>query len=165
MLKKANVFDVSGEYGIGYTTNTNRAFVFDLEDYDLIRQFVWHEDRTKSGYASVRTTVDGKHKRLSKVLGYEYCDHRNRDTFDNRRKNLRETTKQQNARNHNKPKNNTSGCCGVSWLKNVSKWEAYIWIDNKKKRLGTFENKDDAIAARVKAEKEIYGVTVEKEVV
>ena len=40
MLKKTNVFDVSGEYGIGYTTNTNRAFIFDLTDYDFIRQFV-----------------------------------------------------------------------------------------------------------------------------
>ena len=53
----------------------------------------------------------------------------------------------------------------MSWLKNVSKWEAYIWIDNKKKRLGTFANKEDAIAARVQAEREIYGVTVEKEII
>lgn len=164
MLRKHNVFDVTGDYGIGYTTNTGRAFYFDLDDYDLISQYVWHEDRTKTGYASVRTAVKGKHMRLTQVLGYTFCDHLNRNPFDNRRQNLREATRQQNVRNHNKPKNNTSGCCGVAWMKNVSKWEAYIWINNQKKRLGLFENKEDAVRERVKAEQEVYGVTIEQEV-
>ena len=52
----------------------------------------------------------------------------------------------------------------MSWLKNVSKWEAYIWINNQKKRLGLFDDKEDAIRERIKAEKEIYGVTIEQEV-
>ena len=158
MLKKSNQYDLSGQYGIGYTTNTNRPFFFDLNDYELICGYVWHEDTTASGYSSVRTTKRGKHIRMSTVLGYKYCDHINRDPFDNRRRNLREADKRSNAVNHNLPKNNTSGTCGISWLKNVSKWEAYIWNNCKKKRIGLFENKEEAISARKRAEQQEYGL-------
>ena len=32
--KKSNIYDLSGEYGVGWTSNTNEEFYFDLEDYD-----------------------------------------------------------------------------------------------------------------------------------
>ena len=158
MLKKSNQYDLSGQYGIGYTTNTDRPFCFDLSDYELIREYIWHEDRTSAGYTSVRTTKNGKHIRMSTLLGYTYCDHINRDTFDNRRCNLRETDRRGNAINHKLHKNNTSGICGVSWLKNVAKWEACIWNNCKKRRIGLFENKEDAITARKEAELREYGL-------
>ena len=34
--RKYNTYDLSGEYGIGWTSNTNKEFYFDLEDYDKI---------------------------------------------------------------------------------------------------------------------------------
>ena len=30
---------MSNDYGVGYTTNTNKEFYFDLEDYDLIKEY------------------------------------------------------------------------------------------------------------------------------
>ena len=36
--KKYNTYDLSGEYGIGYTSNGD-TFYFDLEDYDKIKDY------------------------------------------------------------------------------------------------------------------------------
>lgn len=38
--KKFNKYDLSGDFGIGYT-NKNEEFYFDLEDYDLIKNHCW----------------------------------------------------------------------------------------------------------------------------
>lgn len=37
-LKKYNTYDLSGEYGIGYTEK-GEEFYFDLEDYDKIKNY------------------------------------------------------------------------------------------------------------------------------
>ena len=49
-------------------------------------------------------------------------------------------------------KDNTSGHKGVSFNKKTEKWVAFIVIDKKHIHLGTFNNKNDAIFARAKAE-------------
>ena len=38
--KKYNTYDLSGEYGVGYTTKRDE-FYFDLEDYDKIKDYCW----------------------------------------------------------------------------------------------------------------------------
>lgn len=38
--KKYNVYDLSGEYGVGYTYQ-GEEFYFDLEDYDKIKDYCW----------------------------------------------------------------------------------------------------------------------------
>ena len=40
-LQKPNDYDLSGEYGIGYTTK-GEEFYFDLEDYDKIKDIRWY---------------------------------------------------------------------------------------------------------------------------
>ena len=45
---KGNKYDLNREYGIGWTSNTNQEFYFDLEDYDKIKNYTWLE--TDSGY-------------------------------------------------------------------------------------------------------------------
>lgn len=42
-LKKYNIYNLTGEYGIGYTSNTNKEFYFDIEDYDKIKNYCWYE--------------------------------------------------------------------------------------------------------------------------
>lgn len=49
--------------------------------------------------------------------------------------------------------NNTSGCSGVNWDKTHERWVARIYVDGKRKCLGYFKNRDDAVAARKNAEK------------
>tara|TARA_R110000787_G_scaffold257554_1_gene362724 strand:- start:18 stop:554 length:537 start_codon:yes stop_codon:yes gene_type:complete len=79
-------------------------------------------------------------------------DHINRVKSDNRISNLRSVTHSENLRNASMPSTNTSGHVGVFWLKNRSKWRAYIKINQKQINLGVFPDKDDAIKARKVAE-------------
>jgi hypothetical protein len=48
-------------------------------------------------------------------------------------------------------RNNTSGVCGVSWVKARGKWFAHIKIDGRLKNLGLFNNLEEAAAARAEA--------------
>ena len=61
-----------------------------------------------------------------------------------------------------KPKNNTSGTRGVYYNKKSQKWHASICFKRKRIFLGSFFKKEDAIAARKEAEKNIYGKFVEE---
>lgn len=87
----------------------------------------------------------------------DYVDHINRDTFDNRRTNLRACSPQENNWNSNVYRNNSSGVMGVMWDKQRNKWRAFISPNNKQVFLGRFDCIEDAIRARLVAEKENYG--------
>ena len=43
MRKKHNKYDLSGEYGIVYTSN-GEEYWFDKEDYDKIKDYYWRKD-------------------------------------------------------------------------------------------------------------------------
>ena len=58
--------------------------------------------------------------------------------------------------------NNTSGVKGVSWNKRNGKWEAYISLKNKRKWLGCFSDKQDAVNARKEAEEKYFKPILEK---
>lgn len=83
-------------------------------------------------------------------------DHINSNRIDNRIVNLRNVDITNNNRNLTMPSTNTSGVVGVSFYKSRNKWQAKIWNDNKVITLGRFDNFEDAVAARKKAEIE-YG--------
>lgn len=61
-----------------------------------------------------------------------------------------------------KQKNNTSGTRGVYYNKKNKKWYASICFKRKSMYLGSYEKKEDAIAARKEAEENIYGKFVEE---
>jgi hypothetical protein len=53
--------------------------------------------------------------------------------------------------------NNKSGKTGVSWRKQRSKWHAHIKVDGKEIHLGFYDVFDDAVSARIEAEKKYFG--------
>lgn len=84
-------------------------------------------------------------------------DHRNRNRSDNKWANLRLVTHQQNAMNSSIIRNNTSGILGVSFDTQTNLWRASISPNGKMLHLGRFAEKDDAIKARITAEKQYFG--------
>lgn len=84
-------------------------------------------------------------------------DHINRDIHDNRLCNLRVVNRRQNTLNGSISKNNNSGIIGVSFRKDKNKWRAYINDNYKQINLGHYSNIEDAIKARLLAEKTMYG--------
>ena len=81
-------------------------------------------------------------------------DHINHDPGDNRIVNLRSITQSINLQNASMRTDNTSGFNGVSRDKRTGRWEAHIRINDKKRSLGYFADLNDAIAARVAANRE-----------
>lgn len=59
-------------------------------------------------------------------------------------------------------KRNKSGHKGVAWIESRKKWRAYIGYKGKQIALGYFDNKEDAISARLKAEEKYYKPILEE---
>ena len=158
-LKKYNRYDLSGVCGVGWTSNTNEEFYFDIEDYDKIKDYCWYSQSHTDGYCSLETRdpVTGTHTRMHILLGFKWHDHIDRNPFNNCKENLRQATIQENNRNKSIDKRNTSGFTGVRWLERLHKWIVDIRIDNKTKYLGVYSDKDDAVRARLSAENEYFG--------
>lgn len=156
--KKYNEYDLSGNYGIGYTTN-GKEFYFDLEDYDKIKDYCWFKN--DSGYIlSVLKKIDGKQKRIrmhNLLIGDYGIDHINNNKFDNRKSNLRKVTASQNNMNKRLRQDSTSGYTGVYWGKQHNKWMAKIVVCGKQIHLGFFDNFEDAVKARKQAENKYFG--------
>lgn len=152
--KKYNDYDLTGNVGIGYTLNTNNQFYFDLEDYDKIKNYCWSET-THGATHHLKAWIPDKRRTMymHQLLGFSNYDHIDRNELNNQKCNLRPCTTQENIRNSSIRRNNTSGVIGVSFNKTYNKWESYINIDkNKRKFLGYFSDKQDAILARLQAE-------------
>lgn len=144
---KLNKYDLTGEYGIGYTSK-GYEFYFDLEDYDKIKDYTW----VRNGDA-IRSLTYGSvfmHRLVMDCPDGLVVDHRNHDKRDNRKSNLRICTDRENKLNRT-PKNNK--VCGVSFRHERNKWCARIG----KRFLGYFNTEDEAIKARQEAEIEMFG--------
>lgn len=135
-----------------------RALI-DIDDIDKVKDIKWCLIQT-NGYVR-GNNKNGKdfllHRYICNANENELIDHINGNKLDNRKINLRPVNKSQNAMNSKVPKNNTSGVKGVYWDKRSKKWEASIQINMKKKILGYFENKEDAIKSRKEAENKFFG--------
>jgi hypothetical protein len=80
-------------------------------------------------------------------------DHINRNGFDNRLCNLREATNSQNNQNRSVGEHSKSGHVGVTWYARDRCWRVQIEYEH----LGYFDNLEDAITVRRKAEKDRWG--------
>jgi len=123
----------------------------DDRDFILLNSKKWYFSH---GYA-MRDEKDGRiymHRIINNTSDNLQTDHINRNTLDNRRKNLRAVTRSQNKMNTGMWKHNTSGYKGVSWIKKDKKWLSQIKINNKNISLGHFINIKDAIKARKQGE-------------
>jgi hypothetical protein len=160
-LKKYNEYNLDGEYGIGYTFD-NREFYFDLEDFDKIKNYCWSFDDEGYLMARIFDIKPARTRRMHKVLldfenNYK-IDHTNQHKYDNRKENLRFCSKAENGRNSGLQTNNTSGIIGVYWDKRKDKWIAKLngIKEIKNGYLGSFNKFENAVVARLKAEKEYF---------
>lgn len=75
---------------------------------------------------------------------------------DNRFANLRPATNKQNMENQGIGKANRSGVLGVNWHRRDMVWRAFIGHLWRRLHLGNFKTKEEAIAARRKAELTLF---------
>lgn len=114
-------------------------------DYKRLLVNKWHYD---GRYASRKSGNKVYMHRL--VVGAEFgdiVDHINMNKLDNRRSNLRLVNKAQNNLNAGLISTNRSGYRGVCWDKSRGKWTVGIYVDNKRKYIGRFDDVLDASKA------------------
>lgn len=155
--KKFNRYDLSNDFGIGYT-DKDEPFYFDLDDYKLIKNYCWcYSDK---GYVvthsdcGIRTSM---HRMVMHVTDpYIQIDHIYHINHDNRKSELRLADNSKNQMNKSIQKNNSSGVTGVYLHKPSNKWVARVNINEKETHLGSFDNFNDAVEARIIAEEKYY---------
>ena len=132
------------------------------EDYDFLNQLKWYavwNHSTKTFYA-VRSACDRQifmHRIILDAPKGIDGDHRNGNTLDNQRHNLRLDPDRRNTQNTKKYSTNTSGYKGVFWNKKANKWHAQVWYKCKIYYLGLFILKEDAARAYNKKALELHG--------
>jgi len=143
----------------------NTFALVDDEDYERMNKYKWNPQDHKSGlYAERQIRIKGMRnlkikmsREIMRYVGGKIVDHKNHDSLDNRKDNLRLCTKSQNQMNKRIQKNNTSGYVGVSFRKELNKWQAYITKDKKRIYLGFHIKKSEAAEAYNKKALELFG--------
>lgn len=132
--------------------------VVDSADYDRLGGYTYR--LTTWGYVK-RHLPSGKSLSLHReIMGDPpglVVDHINGNTLDNRRINLRVCTGEENSRNRKIDSRNKSGHIGLWWNQKKSRWDVFIGVDGKPKRLGSSKDKNVAIAIRKEGEKKYHG--------
>lgn len=130
-------------------------------DYDFISQWKWYAAKQpKTFYAARSVKFLGMkktywmHRLINKTPENKITDHINGNGLDNRRKNLRSVTHQENMINNKRHKTGSSKYRGVSWHSRSLTWIAQITVNGKNKWIGTFDTEYGAykayLAARAK---------------
>ena len=127
--------------------------IVDDADFEWLSQWKWHYGT--NGYA-VRTEnyydLDGTrkcrkigmHRHILGINGDLCGDHKDGNTLNNQRYNLRVATSSQNQMNRIFPRSSSSQYKGVSWSKAREKWKVSIVKLGKRKHLGYFNSEQDA---------------------
>ena len=152
-----NKYDLSGEYGVGYTANGTR-FLFDKEDYPKIVPYTWGTDAYGYIVAHYRDS-NGERKSIKMhrlVMDATdpdiHIDHIGHDLADNRKSQLRIATRNENMHNTKLSKSNTTGRTGVYYDKDRGRWRAAIRVNGKLIYLGLYDSFEEACKAREMAE-------------
>lgn len=138
----------------------------DDEDHKALSGLNWIAAKSHNGsfYAVRRHKENGiwkttfMHRLIAKDPKGKMVDHKDGDSLNNQRSNLRPCDAKGNMRNRPKPKSNTSGYKGVSRSRRTVKpWKAEIHLGEKTIHIGTFETREFAAKAYDNAAIKLHG--------
>lgn len=136
-------------------TRGHVALVSDC-DYAYLKQWVWHSAGKRTQPYAQASDNTYMHTLVARRKGLiaKRVDHANRNTLDNRRRNLRDASRAQNAWNKGPQRNNTSGFKNVSRDKQTGRYEArvqrhgkQVWLGRHKTRKAAWQRVYEFIAA------------------
>lgn len=127
--------------------------IVDAADFAYLSQWNWRAQWntfTESFYAVRHEHPKNTVLMHRVILGCEpeeEGDHKDRNSLDNRRNNLRKCSKSQNMQNRGPQYNNSSGFKGVTWNKAIAKWHSRIMVAKHSIHLGFFQDVIEAARA------------------
>lgn len=166
---KISYLEIKEEYAVINIDSPSHGhfdILIDLEDIDRCKDITWSiqmirygKDKEYTMYYATNNKIGMLHRYLMNMPKGVIVDHKDGNTYDNRKFNLRICDYTGNNRNAGLHVNNKSGHKGVCWYKhnNYNKWKAYICVDRKIINLGYFDELDEAIRVREKAEQKYFG--------
>lgn len=139
----------------------------DDSDYEWLNQWKWCANVKANAAYAYRTISNGKgrtgiscymHRLILGIHGRSGIegDHRNGDTLDNRRVNLRLASRRQNARNQHMRADNTSGVRGVDYVKKDRVFRVRIYGEDGEVTIGYTKTLGEAKELRKSAEGKFY---------
>jgi len=134
--------------------------IVDAEDYEWLNQWKWYALAARDGYYYATRKIrrlDGKqsgiymHREIAGTKPGQHTDHRNHNTLDNRRANLRSCSRAENGRNRRLGIRSSTGFKGVCFVRNRGRYRASIKYNGRTKYLGYFDTREEARAAHDQA--------------
>jgi hypothetical protein len=136
--------------------------IIDAADAEFVGRWNWTAHVHKSGrvtaFRKEGTRTIEMHRALLDPPQHLYVDHINRNAVDNRRCNLRLATHAENIRNQ-RPRPNRALPKGIQrdTRGSAERFHARICVNYRQILLGSFKTLEEAIEARLRAEREFFG--------
>jgi len=141
-----------------------KIILIDDEDYNLIKNHTWRVGKYGKNFYVITTIFKNKkpktirmHRMITKAPKGKIVDHKNHNTLDNRKENLRICEHKNNMHNSRRQVNCTSKYKGVYYNKWQNTYTCQIKLNGKSMHLGNFESEIDAALVYNGAAKCLHG--------
>jgi hypothetical protein len=121
--------------------------LIDVEDWERVNNHRWSVAKGRNDLIYFETKSNEDHRYLHRFIMDAakgvLVDHRNpADTLDHRKTRLRVVTNKQNQHNRRswRTRETSSVFKGVSWNKDMRRWQAHIMVDQRSMYLGTSDS-------------------------
>lgn len=154
---------MSGETSVRIDCSTkshpNLYILVDADDAKWVVSRKWTPASNGGGQVYLVSTKARRkivlHREIARARFYEHVDHKNGDTLDNRKSNLRTCTRQQNTWNQTAHTKSNSRYKGVHCV--GGRFKSYITKDGTTFNLGTFDTPEKAAIVRDSAALWLHG--------
>lgn len=168
LVRESDIWDLllRMEQMVEVPLTQGKVALIDDEDAERVLAFGWYyhvNKRTGKGYAQISTRAETLlHRFILDAPDGVLVDHKDGNTLDCRRRNLRIATSAQNVHNSIVPKHNVTGFKGVGYhqaraLTRPACYRARIMLSGKRLQIGWFRTAEEAARAYDAKARELFG--------